>query len=86
MSNAQQPEDGAPLQGGVDASGFADRQFVVTGGAGGIGRACARDLLERGAHVLLVDVDAARLEQARSDIGGGDRLAVHVSLLASPAE
>ena len=86
MPNAQQPEDGAPAQGGVQTPGFADRQFVVTGGAGGIGRACAHDLLERGAHVLLVDVDAARLEQARSDIGGGDRLAVHVSLLASPAQ
>ena len=66
--------------------GFEGRQFVVTGGAGGIGQACARDLLERGAQVLLVDVDASRLEAVRAALGGGASLAVHVSQLASPAQ
>lgn len=65
---------------------LAQRQFVVTGGAGGIGRACARQLLDAGARVLLVDVSAERLEDARLALGGGDDLAVHVSNLASVAE
>ena len=67
-------------------SNFEGRQFVITGGAGGIGQACARDLLELGAQVLLVDVDASRLEAVRASLGGGDRVAVHVSQLASPAQ
>ena len=63
--------------------GFEGRQFVITGGAGGIGQACARDLLERGARVMLVDVDASRLAAVRAALGGGESLAVHVSQLAS---
>lgn len=65
---------------------FEGRRFVVTGGAGGIGRACAQQLLERGAQVLLLDVAADRLADARDALGGGGRLATHVSALASPAE
>ncbi len=67
-------------------SGFDGRQFVVTGGAGGIGQACARELLERGAHVLLVDLDTARLQLAVAALGGGACLAAHVSSLASVAQ
>ncbi len=67
-------------------NGFEGRQFVITGGAGGIGQACAHDLLERGAHVLLVDVDASRMEAARAALGGGASLTVHVSRLESPVE
>ena len=67
-------------------SGFEGRQFVITGGAGGIGRACAQDLIDRGAFVLLVDVDAARLKAAVTALGGGPRVTTHVSLLASPAQ
>lgn len=37
---------------------------MVTGGAGGIGMACAAHFLGRGSRVTLVDVDAVRLEQA----------------------
>lgn len=65
---------------------FEDTQFVITGGAGGIGRACARQLLEGGARVLLVDLAAGRLEEARDALGGGRNLAFHVSPLSSPAE
>ena len=68
------------------AYAFEGRQFVVTGGAGGIGRACARQLLEGGARVLLVDLDAGRLGEVVSNLGGGDRLAGHVSRLGSPRE
>ncbi len=67
-------------------SGFEGRQFVITGAAGGIGRACAQDLVDRGAHVLLVDVDAARLEVAAMSLGGGARVSTHLSQLASPLQ
>ena len=70
---------------------FEGRQFVITGGAGGIGRACARQLLAGGARVLLVDIDAARLDEVKASLGGGaavatdvaTHLATHVSRLAS---
>lgn len=64
--------------------GFEGRQFVITGGAGGIGKACAADLLARGAHVLLIDVDRTRLDGARD--GLGERVSTHCSRLASPEE
>ena len=66
-------------------SGYEGRQFVITGAAGGIGRACARDLIDRGAYVLLVDVDAVRLEAAATSLGGGACVSTHLSPLASPA-
>lgn len=62
------------------------RQFVITGAAGGIGRACARDLLERNAHVLLVDIDASRVAEAAAGLDGGDRVATHASRIGSPQE
>ena len=65
---------------------FEGRQFVVTGGAGGTGSICARQLLERGAYVLLVDPDATRLNAVQARLQGGDRLAVNVSALASPKD
>lgn len=45
------------------------RQVLVTGGAGGIGQACARHFLDRGAHVTLADVDGARLDAACERLG-----------------
>jgi NAD(P)-dependent dehydrogenase (short-subunit alcohol dehydrogenase family) len=41
--------------------------LVITGGAGGMGLACARSLAGRG-HLLLVDVDGGQLEEARSKL------------------
>lgn len=66
------------------AAPFEARRFVVTGGAGGIGRACARQLLDGGAEVLLVDIDPKRLDATADELGRGPRLAIHVSPLASP--
>jgi NAD(P)-dependent dehydrogenase (short-subunit alcohol dehydrogenase family) len=39
--------------------------LVITGGAGGMGLACARTLADRG-HLLLVDIDEGPLGEARS--------------------
>ena len=68
------------------AASFDGLQFVITGGAGGIGRACARELLAGGAAVLLVDVDAARLDAATAELDAGKRIQSHCSRLASPQE
>lgn len=45
---------------------------VVTGGAGSLGNAVARLFLAEGARVLLVDVDAARLDQVAAELASDD--------------
>jgi 3alpha(or 20beta)-hydroxysteroid dehydrogenase len=49
---------------------FEGQVAIVTGGAGGLGRALARRLLADGARVALVDSDRAQLDRAASDLGG----------------
>lgn len=46
-----------------------DKVAVITGGAGGIGRAAGALFVAEGARVLLVDLDEAALQQAVADIG-----------------
>jgi 3-oxoacyl-[acyl-carrier protein] reductase len=48
---------------------FSNRHIVITGGAGGIGVATARTFLEHGAHVILLDSDAQRLDEAKTTLG-----------------
>jgi 3-oxoacyl-[acyl-carrier protein] reductase len=48
---------------------FVGKRIVITGGAGGIGVETARTMLAHGAHVILVDIDADRLAQARETLG-----------------
>ena len=50
---------------------FTGRTAVVTGGASGIGLACARRLLEAGARTILWDRDAAGLDAALAGLGQG---------------
>ncbi len=59
---------------------FAGKVAVITGGAGGRGRAVATRLLDEGARVVLVDRDAEALERAGRDLGGV------VTVLADVAE
>lgn len=47
---------------------LAGRIALVTGGAGGIGRATARRLLQEGACVVISDIDASALAEAESDL------------------
>jgi len=47
-----------------------DKVCVITGGAGSIGLAAAKLLLQEGAKVILVDVSEPALEQAAGEIGG----------------
>ncbi len=46
------------------------RTALVTGAAGGIGRACAAVLAAEGAHVLVVDIDAEGAANVASQVGG----------------
>jgi NAD(P)-dependent dehydrogenase (short-subunit alcohol dehydrogenase family) len=48
---------------------FEGKTALVTGAASGIGRATATELVAEGAHVCVGDIDAAGLEQLRSELG-----------------
>jgi 3-hydroxybutyrate dehydrogenase len=49
---------------------LAGRTALVTGGASGIGAACARELAARGASVTVADLDNAGAEAMAEEIGG----------------
>ncbi len=56
---------------------LARRVAVITGGAGGIGKAIARKFLAAGAHVVILDIDPAALGRAAEElrpIAGKDRV------------
>jgi 3-hydroxybutyrate dehydrogenase len=61
---------------------LAGRRAMVTGGASGIGRACAARLAEAGAAVVVVDRDAAAAESVAAEVGG-TAVAVDLSDLAA---
>ena len=50
---------------------FRDRVAVITGGAGGIGRALARAFAERGAHLVLADIDEERTKAVAKKLPAG---------------
>ncbi len=60
-----------PRQSGGGVTDLNGRTALVTGGASGIGAACARELAARGAAVTVADVD----EVGAKDRGGRDRRA-----------
>ena len=49
---------------------FAGKVAVVTGAAGGFGRAIARRLADEGAAVALADIDSARGERTAAELSG----------------
>lgn len=51
-----------------------DRVALITGGAGGIGKATAARFLDEGARVVLVDLDAGGLAATQASLDGGDRV------------
>lgn len=58
---------------------FGGRVVLVTGGAGGIGRACGTWFAARGAHVVLGDLDAAAAEQAAEAVGASEAVELDVT-------
>lgn len=50
--------------------GLRGRTALVTGGAGGIGAACARALAEQGVTVTVADIDDVGAKSVAQDIGG----------------
>ena len=69
----------AKLQRMPKPKSLAGRIALVTGGAGGIGQAVARQLLQEGACVMLTDIDPEALEQAGRDlvkVGGKDSVGI----------
>ena len=48
---------------------LSDRVAIVTGGAGGIGRATAELFVQEGARVVIADVDTTRGEAVAADLG-----------------
>lgn len=59
---------------------------LITGAARNIGKGIARTLLERGYACVLVDRDAAALEQARAQLGGLGECHKYVADLADTAQ
>jgi len=49
---------------------YAGRTVVLTGGTSGIGRAAARELVSRGAHLVVVGRNAEKLTELRSELAG----------------
>jgi 3-hydroxybutyrate dehydrogenase len=49
---------------------LSGKRAVVTGGASGIGLACAREFARRGAHVVIADRSGDAARAAASEIGG----------------
>ena len=43
--------------------------YAITGGASGIGLACAKELITEGAEVVLIDRSESALAKAASDLG-----------------
>lgn len=62
-----------------------NKTAVITGGAGGIGKATAHRMLAEGANVLLTDVNAEGLEEARKELAS-DRLRTITADVTQSAE
>jgi 3-hydroxybutyrate dehydrogenase len=75
---SNEDEAAGPVGKGADLRG---RTAVVTGGASGIGRACARALAAAGAEVRVLDLDADGAREVAASIGGD----AHAVDLTEPA-
>ncbi|MDN4489236.1 3-hydroxybutyrate dehydrogenase [Demequina sp. SYSU T00068] len=58
------------MTGSQEVRNLEGRKALVTGGASGIGRACAVELAARGAHVVVADIDGAAADAVAAEVGG----------------
>lgn len=58
---------------------FQDKVAVVTGGASGIGRACALAMAARGADVVIADLNQERMVEVAAEVAGLGRRSVAVA-------
>jgi FlaA1/EpsC-like NDP-sugar epimerase len=63
----------APAMGQRKLGRFAGAAVIITGGAHGIGRACAERLAEEGAHIVVADLDQTAAQQVASGLAPKDR-------------
>ena len=73
----------------VAAALYADRTMVLTGGTSGIGRAAARSLYARGAHLIVVGRNAEKLADLRRELRAGEgrgRIATELADLSLMAD
>jgi NAD(P)-dependent dehydrogenase (short-subunit alcohol dehydrogenase family) len=70
----------------MSAMDFTNKAAIVTGASSGIGRAIARMLLDRGARMVLADIDQAGLERTAQELGQPDRVAFRPTDVSSEAD
>jgi len=60
------------------AGRFSNRTAIITGGASGLGREVARRIIAEGGRVVLWDMNAAALDDAKQDVGASGITALDV--------
>jgi 3-hydroxy acid dehydrogenase / malonic semialdehyde reductase len=64
------------------AMSLSERRVLITGAAGGVGRAITLQLLEAGARLMVTDRDKAMLERMIEELGGPQRMTLHAGDLS----
>ena len=55
-----------------------NKKIIVTGAGSGIGRELTLQLLEKGAHVIALDINGKELEETKRLANHNERLSLHV--------
>ncbi len=58
---------------------FTEKMVVITGGAGGIGGACAKEFLDSGATIALMDLSLESLKKKKKELGDSERILLYES-------
>lgn len=65
---------------------LAGRTVFVTGGGSGIGKAITAAVLEKGANVVVLEIEPANIKAASEELGGGDRIVWHEGSVSVAAD